>query len=504
MLSTALKFYKRNEIQKAIVEFAKNREIAVRYGDKFGKRPDMLNYSEEVVELAKQGMTSLHASEELWLNPNLLNSNMKKFDMKKLRIGWDIIIDVDVADWQLSKITAWLIVNALKEFGIHAISVKFSGNKGFHIGVPFESFPIDFDGLAVKNLFPEAPRNISAFLLDYISRKYIKPLGVDEFIFGDGLSRKFKISIAKLVEITGKSSEELAVFECRKCGKKLEGIKKEQPRVEFLCPKCESSVIVDEDKRFEICPKCRVGMEKISLKKSLCECGSNELLPRFNPLSVVEVDTILISSRHLFRMPYSLHEKSGLVSIPFNPEKILAFEKKFAQPEIVKISKHIFVDRKKAKKDEAKRLLEEAMRFGVEKEKKEVKSDAVYELLTEAIPEEFFPPCIKKILLGMKDGRKRALFILINFLRCVGWEKEGIEKRIREWNMKNDEPLKETIIVGHLRYHLNKQEKILPPNCDNKMYYGDMHMCLPDNLCKKVKNPVNYAIIRARIGKIRE
>ena len=34
-----------------------------------------------------------------------------------------------------------------------------------------------------------------------------------------------------------------------------------------------------------------------------------------------------ISSRHLYRMPYSLHEKSGLVSIPFNPEKVMLFRK---------------------------------------------------------------------------------------------------------------------------------------------------------------------------------
>ena len=35
----------------------------------------------------------------------------------------------------------------------------------------------------------------------------------------------------------------------------------------------------------------------------------------------LEIDTVLISSRHLYRMPYSLHEKSGLVSLPINPGK---------------------------------------------------------------------------------------------------------------------------------------------------------------------------------------
>ena len=46
--------------------------------------------------------------------------------------GWDLIIDIDAKNWQISKITAWLIVECLKEFGIKSISIKFSGNKGFH------------------------------------------------------------------------------------------------------------------------------------------------------------------------------------------------------------------------------------------------------------------------------------------------------------------------------------------------------------------------------------
>ena len=76
-----------------------------------------------------------------------------------------------------------------------------------------------------------------------------------------------------------------------------------------------------------------------------------------------------------------------------------------------------------------------------------------------------------------------------------------IEKRIREWNKKNPEPLKETIINGQLNYHKRNKENILPPNCDKKMYYKDMRVCMPDNFCKKVKNPVNYAILKAKIGK---
>ena len=100
----------------------------------------------------------------------------------------------------------------------------------------------------------------------------------------------------------------------------------------------------------------------------------------------------------------------------------------------------------------------------------------------------------------MEDGKKRAEFILINFLVSVGWDYPNIKELLLEWNKKNPDPLKEQIINGQLRYHKRSKEKILPPNCDKHMYYKDMQMCMPDNFCKKVKNPVNYAILKSKIG----
>ena len=57
-------------------------------------------------------------------------------------------------------------------------------------------------------------------------------------------------------------------------------------------------------------------------------------------------------------------------------------------------------------------------------EKLTEKRKAEYKEITEAIPEEYFAPCIKKGLSGLQDGKKRFLFILINFLKCVGWNPE--------------------------------------------------------------------------------
>ena len=64
-LNVTLSYYKRRDIQEEIIKAAENKEIAVRYWDKFGNRPDVLNNPNDILELAKQKATSFHASEEL-------------------------------------------------------------------------------------------------------------------------------------------------------------------------------------------------------------------------------------------------------------------------------------------------------------------------------------------------------------------------------------------------------------------------------------------------------
>lgn len=96
-----------------------------------------------------------------------------------------------------------------------------------------------------------------------------------------------------------------------------------------------------------------------------------------------------------------------------------------------------------------------------------------------------------------QDGRKRALFIMINFLQNVGWDNAKVEKYVNEWNKKNYEPLKEGYVISQLNYR-KKGNKIMPPNCDNIAYYKDIGVCKPDNLCSTIKNPVNYAIKKGR------
>lgn len=430
----ALKHYKRKEVQEEIIHNAKNREIAVRYGDVFGKRPDVLSYPDDVLELARDGATSFHASEELWENPSTLGPNMSRKDLDNLRLGWDLLLDIDCQILEYSKIAADLAVKALRYYNINSISVKFSGNKGFHIGVPFEAFPKKIGNKEVRLLFPEAPKAIALYVKEMIKEK-----------LAERIMELEKNDFSSIVKKTGKKAEEITEYESR-------------------------------------------GSSKIAV---------------LNVEPFLNIDTLLISSRHLFRMPYSFHEKSGLVSVPINPNKILDFDRSFADyKELVVDRKHRFLDKENVGVGEAKDLLVRALEeFNVKIKKEGVEERKGFETPTMALPEKYFPPCIKKILQGVEDGRKRSIFILIKFLSCVGWNYDEIKKLLYEWNQRNKEPLREVYLLGQLKHHKQQKKRILPPNCDNAVYYKDIRVCFPDNFCKGIKNPVNYSLRKTRFLK---
>lgn len=425
-LNVSLSHYKRADIQQEIVANAKDREIAVKFNDNFGKRPDILRHSNDVLELAKQGATSFHASEELWRNPLQIDTSLKKHELDNLRIGWDLILDIDCGFFEYSKIAADLVIEALKFHNLESVSCKFSGNKGFHIGVPFEAFPEKIRNEDTKKMFPEAPRKIALYIMEMIK----KELGARIMGFE-------KNDFNAIIKKTGKKAGEITYYD------------------------------------------------------------NNTRLLNAEPF--LNIDTILISSRHLYRMPYSLHEKSGLVSTPLNPNNVLLFRKEFAIPKNVRISKHKFLDRANAKTDEAKRLLTEALDLSVKQEAVSEKRE--FSLPEKALPEELFPPCIKLILNGLEDGKKRALLILLNYFTSIGWDYAMIEKRLREWNAKNREPLREVYLLGQLRYHKQNRKKILPPNCSNEMYMAGIGV---DRLChelhkKGIKNPAQYTLRKAKL-----
>jgi len=488
-ISTILMHYKRADIQKEMIEHAKDREVIARFDEKFSNRPDVLKYPRDILELAKQGASSFHASEELWENPLRLSTDMKKKELENLRIGWDLVIDVDCPYWDYSKLITHLIIKALKKHGVSSISCKFSGNKGFHVGVPFEAFPKNVSGREIKSEFPEGVRIIAFYLADYIENELSETIHK-------------KQSIKELAEKLGKKYEDIVKLACKRCGTELN---KEEEATEISCPYCGESYKIDNLKFFQ-CKKCKK-IVKIEEKEKICKkCKNKNFIEKFDIRHILNIDTILISSRHLYRMPYSLHEKTGLCSVPINPDNVMEFEKDMAKPENVKIN-FKFLDKRNVEKENAKRLFDDAFYWYYENVKGDedlragiTEQKTMYEI-TSALNEQFFPPCIKNIAKGMTDGRKRAVFILINFLTSVGWEHDKIENFLREWNKRNNEELREVYFLGQLRYHKQQNKKILPPNCKNKMYYVDMRICTPDNLCSKIKNPVNYSIRKVRYKK---
>jgi len=423
-------YYKRRDVQNAIYQFSLNREVVPRYYHGFGKRPDMLQYPSDVSAFADRGMTSLHCSEELWKNPLGISNEMREEELSNERIGWDLVLDLDCKFLEYSRIAASLIIEALKFHNIQNINLKFTGGKGFHIFVSHLCFPEIVKGIEIKNYFPQGPRAVAAYLKEFL----FKPLG-DKILEVSNLG--------EMQKATGKQEKDLL------------------------------------------------------------------LNNSFNPFSIMEIDTVLISSRHLFRMPYSLHEKTSLAAIPLKPEQLKLFRPDWARPDVF-FAKPVEI---KGEKNEAKELFVQALDFvskhkislEIEKKDKELKKIVSFSDKQGRVSEgkEFsdsrlkqashatYPPCIQNILQGIKDdGKKRALFILLNFFKSLGMENDEIEKQIYEWNKRNSKQLREGYIKSQLSWY-SKKEKVLPPNCD-KDVYKDIGVCIPDALCAKVKNPINY------------
>jgi len=411
-MNKILKYYSRRDVQKQILLSSRNREIAAKYNDNFGKRPDVIQFESDLLELAKKGATSFHISVEHWSNPLELKAGMTKKELDNLRIGWDLLIDIDCKFLDYSKIAANLLIEAIGFHGIDNIGLKFSGNRSFHIGIPFNSFPKEVNNTQTNLLFPDTIKVIVYYLKNMIK---------------DPLANSI-LNISTIDEIA-------------------ESINK--------------------------------------TKKDLLE---NSI---FNPFSIVYIDEMLVSTRHMYRSPYSINEKSGLVSIPMKTNQLKNF--KLSSAKIENVNANIKFLNDNLIEDEASHLIIQAFdSFKKSKEKTDIKRIRVSN--TDKVKINQFPPCIKTCLEGIKtDGRKRALFILINFLKNMNWDKDEIEKLIIEWNRKNYEPLKDPYIASQLKWHRTQSIK-LPPNCNNESYYKDLGIKCSDNICNKVKNPINYAL----------
>lgn len=389
-------YYSQPEIQKAIFNFATNREISPRYFEGFGKRPDAFQYESDIFGLTKKGATSFHCSEEIWSNPLQIATGMKENELNQLRIGWDLLIDIDSKYIDYSKIYAKIIVQFLESSGVKNVGVKFSGSKGFHIIIPWKAFPKEINSVKTSDRFPEWPRIIIKYIMTE-TKKYL---------------------ISEITKLT-----------------------------------TPNKYIRDYEAPKEVIP-----------------------------------DLVLVAPRHLFRMPYSLHEKTALASIVIDKKEISNFQLKDADPFKVKI-KNFTPD---CREGEASQLLVQALDWAKENSSSEEKK--VFEFKPIQITdrsEKNFPPCIKKILEGITDGKKRSLFALINFLRSIGVEKEELEKIIQSWNEKNKPPLQDGYVKAQISWAL-RHKPTFPPNC--KEFYQGIGVCFPEGLCNSTRNPINFTI----------
>ncbi len=412
-------YYAREDVMDFIFRVARGREFVPVYDGKYGKRPDMLSMPGDLKTMILNGATSFHMSVERWHDPLKLSEGLKQDELSALRSGWDLILDIDCNEgYVYAKCAAEMLIRALRAHGIKNVFVKFSGSRGFHVAVPFESMPREVEGKPIEELYPELLQNIARYLKHLIKER--------------------------LAEVLVRRH-----------------------------PEIYEKIVTDEGD--------------------------------MNPYNIMEIEENW-SVRHLFRAPLSLNEKTWLVSLPISPEELPSFDPEMAKIENVKVRAGFLTSWKEG---EAENLVYEALdfagRYALQHTKPIAEEYGIARGFSEVSVEKyvkgrvdatFFPPCIKKGLQGLEDGRKRFLFILINFLKLMRWSPEEIERVVWEWNSRNKEPLRESYIRSQLKYAFKKPTAYIPPNCNNADYYPDLKICEKDSLCESIRNPLTYTLKR--------
>ena len=477
-------YYSRPEIQKVIFQFSTSREVVPRFFEGFGKRPDALQYPSDILELVRRGATSLHCSEERWSNPLDIVTGMSKEQLNSLRDGWDLLIDIDCKWFEYSKLAARSIVETLKRNGVKNIGIKFSGSKGFHIIVPWEAFPDQVSNVATKDLFPDLPRKIVSYIKQDAGKILHELLPSDFYEQFKNVKINKGIKCKTCNEIVKKYTE--TTFFCMLC--KREETKKFEhgfEKSDYKCHDCNRPLKIKSEKQFFYCNYC-----KISSQKNQFNFSETEEIDLFE---LMGLDLVLVSPRHLFRMPYSLHEKTALVSTVISESDLKDFQPPHANPLNIKIQSFL----PKSEKNEARELIVRALDWYKSQEKSEsllptnitsIKSD-FKPLEFAKVIEDYYPKTIQKILSGMDDGKKRALFILINFFRSLGMPPEVLEKKLKEWNEKNTPPLKDGYLQTQLIWAY-RNKLVLPPNFSNGIYKDLGILDSQDEVY--AKNPVHY------------
>jgi DNA primase catalytic subunit len=495
----AVSYYSRPEIQTAMYEFCKHRETVANFNNRFfAKRPDTFDYPTDILNQAKQGATSFHTSEEIWQNPLDINTDMTPQQYNQIKTGWDLLIDIDSPFLDYAKIAARLLIEQFEKHGINNIGIKFSGGKGFHILIPFKAFPETFNGLQTKDQFPDWPRAIA----EYLFKKIRNPMNEEILKLSD--KEKLKEQGELISEhlcpkcATPTKTKQIGKYICPdiKCKTQVESMRSN--RKEMPCPGCNGKMKRVSQREIQRCETCKTSTSKLEAKSTYGGVIQPSTQKQFKEEITIKstedsVDIVLVSPRHLFRAPYSLHEKTAYASIPLTKDQVQGFKPSDADPlKITKIKSFM----PNSNSGEAEQLLTQALKEAEKNKPKEVtkKYDGQgIDLKGLTITDAMFPPIIKKLLLGIpQDGRKRALSLLLSFFTSLEFPQDYIEEKIQAWNTKNYAPLKDAYIKAQVTWSM--KNKRLPPNYD-KPIYKEFGITSPP--APGIKNPINYTIRKA-------
>ena len=500
-------YYLREEILNSFYENSRDKEmVPVFYSRKYGKRPSYAEFPGDIRFWIKQGASSFHCSVENWKNPiNIVNS---KHAMDENRTSFDLLFDIDADKGiEFAKVAAILLIEELKQHKIKNIYAKFSGNRGFHVAVSHKTMPKYIGQKETKYMFPILLQQTASYLRIRIKKKlaeqYSKLLNkniIDPYQYVDieenwSNRHLFRMPYS-LNEKTYLASVVLDINKIKYFKKKdadIEQIKKvkdflkkgDENESQTLLVRANDYFSFEEEKTFnEVKKEKSIGFEN-KIKSKTKENLQNK------------IKNIPLSQRMAYREALS---GDGALLFDFKPHKKKAGTKK-GKTESTLTNKEksiyeLFVDDIGEKEvilsDKKTSLL-----FVPEIISNRIRS-LKYSKNIKSISFKYFPPCIKTILAGIDDGKKRAVFILINFLTSCGWQKENIKELLLEWNTKNKEPLKEHYITSQISYAKEGSDAVFPPNCKKSGYYGDIEVCHRDEFCIEINitNPVFYALTK--------
>jgi len=273
-------------------------------------------------------------------------------------------------------------------------------------------------------------------------------------------------------------------------------------RKQMLCPSCNGKMNRVSEREIHFCANCKINTVKLEASGYTVggETRINKI--KFKREDVIKstedaVDVVLVSSRHLFRAPYSLHEKTAFASVVIDKKDLDNFRPTDADPLKIVEPKSFMPD---CVEGEARELLVQALEWGrakVKPEKTKKYEGGAIDIQGLSISDDMFPPVINKILDGIKtDGRKRALSLLLSFFTSLEFPQEFIEEKIAEWNVKNYHPLKEGYVKSQIAWYV--KNKRMPPNYDKPIYKELGIRGAPES---GMKNPINYTIKMAMRAK---